>query len=94
MITLYICNLPYAAEDQELRILLSQFGAVQNVRIAKDRETGNSRGFAFVEMEQRADGERAITALNDGKWSGRVLTVREAQNRPPQPREKARRYIA
>jgi RNA recognition motif-containing protein len=76
---LYVGNLPFDATDSELTELFSPHGDVQSVQIVTDRDTGRSRGFAFVEMSQGADA--AIAALNGQDFKGRALTVNEAKPR-------------
>ena len=76
---LYVGNLTFDATDAELTELFSQHGEVQSVQIVTDRDTGRSRGFAFVEMSQGA--EAAIAALNGQVFKGRNLTVNEARPR-------------
>ena len=79
---IYVGNLPRSAGDQELEDLFSQFGSVQRARVILDRETGRSRGFGFVEMDD--DGARkAIDELNGHEMDGRALRINEAQERQP-----------
>lgn len=82
---LYVGNLSYSASEEGLAELFSQFGDVVSTRIVKDRETGRSRGFGFVEMMSAEDGEEAIRALNGQVVDGRPLTVNEA--RPQEGRQ-------
>lgn len=79
--TLFIGNLPWTATDDDLANAVSQYAEVISCRIATDRETGRSRGFGFVEVpdDQMAG---VISALNGSDWSGRPLTVNEAQPKP------------
>jgi cold-inducible RNA-binding protein len=77
---LFVGNLPFSATEDELREMFSQHGEVHSARIIMDRETGRSRGFAFVEME---NGQAAISALNGAEMNGRPIKVNEAQERPP-----------
>jgi RNA recognition motif-containing protein len=78
---LYVGNLPYNMSDSELEQVFSQFGTVQSVQIIMDRDTGRSRGFAFVEMSSSDEGQAAIAALHDKDVGGRKLTVNEARPR-------------
>jgi RNA recognition motif-containing protein len=78
---LFVGNLPYSVTEDEVRGLFSEFGEVQGVIIPTDRETGKPRGFAFVEMAQDEDAERAIGAVNGRKIGGRVVNVNEARPR-------------
>lgn len=83
--TVYVGNLPWEVTEQDLNETFSQYGHVESSRIATDRDTGRSRGFGFVEMDD-ADAEKAIEALNGSEWGGRKLTVNQAQERPPRRR--------
>lgn len=76
---LYVGNLTFDATDADLTELFSPHGEVQSVQIVTDRDTGRSRGFAFVEMSQGAD--EAIAALSGQDFKGRLLTVNEARPR-------------
>lgn len=79
---IYVSNLPYSATEDELRQLFEQFGKVDSARIITDRDTGRSRGFAFVEMSEKAEGDAAINGLNGKDMNGRALTINEARPRP------------
>ncbi|HHW14169.1 MAG TPA: RNA-binding protein [Firmicutes bacterium] len=79
--TIYVGNLPWAVTEEDLAETFSQYGAVEASRIALDRETQRSRGFGFVEMNDN-DAARAIEALNNTEWGGRIITVSEAKERP------------
>ena len=81
---LYVGNLAWSATEDDLRQLFGQFGSVTKAQIMMDRETGRSRGFAFVEMSDGADA--AIAALNMKDFQGRPLTVNEARPREERPR--------
>lgn len=76
--TLYVGNLPWAATDEDLQRAFSQYAEVSSARVVKDRETGKSRGFGFVEVKDE-QAQAAIEALNGAQWAGRSLTVNEAQ---------------
>ena len=75
---LYVGNLSFQSTEDELRDLFSQYGEVTSVRLISDRDTGRSRGFAFVEME---NANAAIEALNGYELGGRNLRVNEARER-------------
>lgn len=79
-VTLYVGNLPYKANEDAVRELFQQFGAVINVRLMKDRQTGRRRGFGFVEIAAK-DAGKVIQKLNDFEYEGRTLKVREAKER-------------
>ena len=81
---LYVGNLPYQVEEEQLRALFEQDGRqVEEVKIVTDRETGRPRGFAFVEMASDAQAQAAAAALNGKPFGGRPLTVSEARERAP-----------
>jgi RNA recognition motif-containing protein len=81
---LYVGNIPYQCEEAQLRALFEQDGRqVEEVKIVIDRETGRSRGFAFVEMATDDQAQAAVTALNGKPLGGRALTVSEARERAP-----------
>ena len=79
--TLFVSNLVYNLDETEVRGLFSQYGQVVRVHLARDSETDQSRGFAFVELSTQEDSERAILELNKTKLHGRTLFVREAEER-------------
>src|SRR5262249_1947715 len=81
---LYVGNIPYGTSDVELRNLFGQNGrAVTEVKIVTDRETGQSRGFAFVEMANKEDALAVINELNGTSMGGRSIGVNEARERTP-----------
>ncbi|MFP6816328.1 MAG: RNA-binding protein [Pseudomonadales bacterium] len=77
---LFVGNLPWSVLDQELEDLFTQFGNVDSAKVITDRDTGRSRGFGFVEMDDDS-GRAAISELNETEVSGRKLTVNEARDR-------------
>lgn len=79
---IYVGNLPWSAGDQELEEMFTGFGSVQSARVILERETGRSRGFGFVEMDDDA-ARKAIDDLNGQDMAGRPLRVNEAQERGP-----------
>jgi RNA recognition motif-containing protein len=81
---LYVGNLPFDTTSDELREVFSAHGRVLSATICTDRETGRSRGFAFVELAEGA--EEAIQALHTAQFGGRSLTVNEAKPRENRPR--------
>ena len=81
---LYVGNLPFNTTADDLREAFSPYGTVARAQVISDRETGRSRGFGFVEMEDGA--EAAIDALNGKEFQGRTLTVNEARPREDRPR--------
>jgi RNA recognition motif-containing protein len=78
--TLYVGNLPWATKSDELIAAFSQHGEVVNGRIITDRETGRSKGFGFVEVNDE-DADKMIEAMNGTEFAGRILTVSEAKPR-------------
>lgn len=79
---LYVGNLPYTAEEQQLRQMFAAFGEVVEVRLVTDRDSGQSKGFAFVEMSTDEAARNAIASLNGTQLGDRTLTVSEAKPRP------------
>lgn len=78
--TLYVGNLPWQTNAEELTSFFSNYGEVVNSRIITDRETGRSRGFGFVEVSNE-DAAKMIDSLNGVEFNGRILTVNEARER-------------
>jgi RNA recognition motif-containing protein len=76
---LFVGNLPFSVTEDRVREIFQEFGEIQGVTIPTDRETGKSRGFAFVEMSNDEDAEKAIAAVNGRKEGGRALNVNEAR---------------
>jgi RNA recognition motif-containing protein len=81
MSKIYVGNLPFSATEDAVRTLFAQHGTVESVALINDRETGQPRGFGFVEMP-RPDAARAIQSLNGQDMGGRPLKVNEAQDKP------------
>ena len=77
---MYVGNLPYSSSEDDVRELFSQYGDVGDVNVVRDRETGKSRGFGFVEMGQD-QAEEAMSNLDGSKFGGRTLKVNEAKPR-------------
>ena len=80
--SIYVGNLPWSAQEEQVRNLFSAYGSVISVNIVTDRETGRARGFGFVEMDD-ADAAAAVQALDGKELDGRALRVNEAQPKPP-----------
>lgn len=78
---IYVGNLPYGATEEELQEAFGNHGEVESVVIIRDRETGRSKGFGFVEMTADEDAEAAIAALNGNSFQSRTLTVNQARPR-------------
>ncbi len=79
---LYIGNLPYRVTEEQIRQAFEQYGAVTSCTIIKDKVTGQSKGFGFLEMPDSAEAEAAITGWNGRDLMGRRLNVNEARPRP------------
>lgn len=76
---LYVGSLPYEATEDELKELFSQAGTVESVRVITDKFSGRSKGFAFVEMSNEKEAQKAITELNGHKLGERTIVVNEAR---------------
>ncbi len=87
---LYVGNLSYSVTEDELRELFAQAGTVTSVAVIKDRDTGQSKGFAFVEFGSQADAQKAISRFNGQKLGERTLTVNVA--RPKEERSRSGGY--
>ncbi len=77
-IKLYVGNLSYNVQSSDLTEFFEQFGAVTSAKVIMDRETGRSKGFAFVEMDDKSEGENAITKGNGVDFQGRNIKITEA----------------
>ena len=86
---LYVGNLAFETTSNDLQELFARAGSVENVRLIEDRETGRSRGFGFVEMQTREEGEAAVAQFNGTELAGRALKVNEAKPRENSPQ----RYV-
>jgi RNA recognition motif-containing protein len=82
---LYVGNLPYSTNDQSLSDVFSEFGSVQSAKVIMDRDSGRSKGFAFVEMSTDSEAAEAISRLDGSQLDGRAMKVSEAK--PQAPRE-------
>jgi len=76
---IFVGNLSFNTNEEELRQLFEPYGQVDRVSIMTDRDTGRSRGFGFVEMASNEDGEKAIAGLNGSQVGGRTINVNEAR---------------
>ena len=83
-VKLYVGNLAFSTTEQDLHDEFSQHGQVNSASIVTDRDTGRSRGFAFVELDSKAAADAAIQALNGKELGGRAMTVNEARPRESQ----------
>lgn len=82
-VKIYVGNLSFRATDDDLRAAFEPYGEVVSARVIKDKETGRSRGFGFVEMPNQAEGNAAIEKVNNTDVVDRPVRVNEAQERPP-----------
>ncbi len=80
---IYVGNLSFEVTDDDLRQLFSPYGEVESANVIKDRFSGESRGFGFVEMPAKKDADAAIAALNGTDVKGRTITVNEAKPKAP-----------
>jgi RNA recognition motif-containing protein len=79
---LYVGNLSYNTYEDNLRNLFAPYGNVESVKIITDRDTGNSKGFAFLEMSTDEEAQAAIKGINGTELDGRVIKVNEAMDKP------------
>jgi cold-inducible RNA-binding protein len=86
MKNVYVGNLPHSTSESELRNLFQPHGDIERVSMVTDRDTGRSRGFAFVEMTNSEEAEKAIASLNGSDLGGRTLIVNEAKPKTDRPR--------
>jgi RNA recognition motif-containing protein len=82
----FVAGLPYDLDEAELEEIFEKFGPVVSAKVAMDKETGKSKGFAFVEMQNREEGQEAIDSLNDISLGKKPLVVKEAEERSAPPR--------
>jgi RNA recognition motif-containing protein len=80
---LYVGNLPYSVSEQSLQDTFSQCGTVESVNVITDRDTGQSKGFGFVEMSSDGEAQKAIQELNGTNMDGRDIRVNEAKPKAP-----------
>lgn len=82
---IYVGNLSYQATDEDLRTAFAAYGTVKSASVIMDKMTGQSRGFGFVEMSTKSEGEAAIAGLNGKELKGRPLKINEARPREERP---------
>lgn len=83
---LYVGNLSYSTTEEALSDLFAQYGEIVSTAVIKDRATGQSKGFGFVELTDEAAAEKAITDLNGKEFEGRRIRVNVAEEKKPRPR--------
>jgi len=88
---IYVGNLPYSITEEELKDAFSEFGEVSSVSIITDKFSGQSKGFAFIEMPKDSEADAAIKALNEREIKGRNLRVNQAKPREERPQRRPRR---
>jgi len=76
---IYVGNLSYKVRENDLKEVMEDYGAVDSVKIVKDRDTGRSKGFAFIEMANDVDAQRVVEELNGAEYEGRTMVVKEAR---------------
>lgn len=89
---IYVGNLPYSVTDDDLRNIFGEFGELAATEVIKDKFSGQSKGFGFVDMPNNSEADAAIKALNETDMKGRKLTVNEARPRAERPRSGGGRY--
>jgi len=82
---IYISNLSFNVEDNDLKQLFEEYGEVSSAKVIMDRYTGRSRGFGFVEMPDDEAAQKAITELHQAEYDGKIIVVNEAQPRENRP---------
>lgn len=82
MTNIFVGNLSFQTSQEQLHSVFAQFGNVERVNVVTDRDSGQPRGFAFVEMTERHDAENAIAQLNGSELNGRAMNVNEARPKP------------
>jgi len=82
MTNIYVGNISFQTTEDELHTAFAAFGGIERVSIVTDRDTGQPRGFAFVEMAEKESAEKAIAQLNGSDLGGRAITVNEARPKP------------
>ncbi len=89
---IYVGNLAYRTTEDDLRQLFAQYGEVSSVKVITDRDTGQSKGFGFVDMPNQSEAEAAINNLNETDLGGRNLRVNEARPRTDRPGPRRNRF--
>lgn len=87
---IYVGQLPYSVTEEELKEMFSEFGEIASVNIIKDRFSGSSKGFGFVDMPNNSEADKAIKALNKSMLSGREIKVNQAEQRKQKSRRRPR----
>jgi len=90
-VNIYVGQLPYSVTEDELREMFTEFGEVESLNLIKDRFSGQSKGFGFVDMPNNSEADTAIKALNKSMLKGREIKVNQAEQKRSKPTRK-RRY--
>jgi len=89
---IYVGQLPYSVSEDQLRELFTEFGEIAGINIIKDRFSGQSKGFGFVEMPNNSEADKAIKALNKSLLGGREIKVNQAEQRRQKSKKWRPRY--
>lgn len=89
---IYIGQLPYSVSEDELREVFSEYGEIASLNLVKDRFSGQSKGFGFIDMPNNSEADKAIKALNKSMLSGREIKVNQAEERSKKSSFRKRRY--
>ncbi len=89
---IYVGNLDYNLQEDELGQIFAEYGEVTSVKIVTDRETGRAKGFGFVEMAVDSEGEKAVQELDGAEVNGRNIKVNQARPRTERPQRRPQRY--
>jgi RNA recognition motif-containing protein len=85
---IYVGNLPYSVTDDDLKDTFAEFGELSSAEVVKDKFSGQSKGFGFVDMPNNSEADQAIKSLNDSMMKGRKVTVNEARPRAERPQRR------
>lgn len=89
---IYVGNLPYNISEEDLKGTFSEFGEIEAINIIKDKFSGRSKGFGFIEMPNNSEADKAIKALNDTALNGRNIKVNQARPKNDRSRRRPSRY--
>lgn len=89
---IYVGQLPYSVKEDELREIFSEFGEIASLKLIKDRFSGQSKGFGFIEMPNNSEADQAIKALNKSMLQGREIKVNQAEEKRKKSSFRKRRY--
>lgn len=89
---IYVGQLPYSVKEEELREMFSEYGEITSINLIKDRFSGQSKGFGFIDMPNNSEADKAIKALNKSMLQGREIKVNQAEQRSKRPSYRKARY--